>query len=44
MGDDELTCAVPGDQLAGLVESLRRVCRADEAVVGYAAADKARFV
>ncbi len=43
MGDDELTCAVPGHRLAELVEALRAVCRADEAVVGYAAADRARF-
>lgn len=43
MGDDELTCAVPGHRVAELVEALRAVCRADEAVVGYAAADKARF-
>lgn len=43
MGDDELTCAVPGTRVAELVEALTAVCRADEAVVGYAAADKARF-
>lgn len=43
MGDDELTCAIPGSRLAEVVESLRAVCKADEAVVGYAVADKARF-
>ena len=43
MGDDELTCAVPGHRIDELVTSLRDVCRADEAVIGYAEADKARF-
>lgn len=43
MGDDELTCAVPGERLEELVEALGGVVRADKAVVGYAQADKARF-
>jgi uncharacterized protein (DUF169 family) len=43
MSDDEMTCAVPAGRLDELVEGLRAVCRADEAVVGYALADKARF-
>lgn len=43
MGDDELTVAVPGGRVGELVEALREVCRADEAVVGYAHADMARF-
>ena len=43
MGDDELTVALPGTRLAELVENLRSVCKADEAVVGYAATDKRRF-
>jgi uncharacterized protein (DUF169 family) len=43
MSDDELTCAVPGDRLEGIVEALESVCRADGAVVDYALADKARF-
>lgn len=43
MGDDELTCAIPGDRVADVVESLRSVTVADAAVVGYAAADKQRF-
>lgn len=43
MGDDELTVAFPGHRVDELVEGLRLVCRADEQVVGYAAADKARF-
>jgi uncharacterized protein (DUF169 family) len=43
MGDDELTVAVPAARIEELVEGLRLVCRADEAVVGYARADLARF-
>jgi uncharacterized protein (DUF169 family) len=43
MGDDEMTCAVPAGRVDELLEGLRAVCRADEAVVGYALADKARF-
>jgi uncharacterized protein (DUF169 family) len=43
MGDDELTVAVPGNRVDELVDALRAVCRADEAVVGYARADLARF-
>lgn len=43
MGDDELTCAVPGTRLEELVSALGGVVQADQAVVGYAEADKARF-
>lgn len=43
MGDDEMTCAVPAGRVDELLEGLRRVTRADEAVVGYALADQARF-
>ena len=43
MGDDELTVAVPGSRLTELAEALEGVCRADDAVVGYAEADLARF-
>lgn len=43
MGDDELTVALPGGRLGELVQSLRSVCRADDQVVAYAAADKQRF-
>ncbi len=43
MSDDEMTVALPSGRLEELVVGLRSVCRADEAVVGYAAADKARF-
>lgn len=43
MGDDELTCAVPAGRLEELLTGLREVCRADDAVVSYATADKARF-
>lgn len=43
MNDDEMTVAVPAGRMEELREGLRRVCRADDAVVGYALADKARF-
>ena len=43
MSDDEMTCAVPAGRITELLEGLRMVRRADEAVVGYALADKARF-
>jgi hypothetical protein len=43
MGDDELTVAVPGHRLQELVTALQPVTSADEAVVGYAVADLARF-
>lgn len=43
MGDDELTVAVPGSRLAELVDGLITVATADEAVAGYATADRARF-
>jgi uncharacterized protein (DUF169 family) len=43
MGDDELTVAVPGHRVEELITALRRVTTADNAVVGYAVADLARF-
>lgn len=43
MGDDEMTCAVPAGRLDELLDGLRTVSRANQAVVGYALADKARF-
>ena len=43
MGDDELTVAVPGHRVEELVEALQPVTTADQAVVGYAIADMARF-
>lgn len=43
MSDDELTCAVPAGRVDELLGGLRSVRRADDAVVGYALADKARF-
>lgn len=44
MSDDEMTVALPAGRLEELVVGLRSVCRADAAVVGYAAADKERFI
>jgi hypothetical protein len=43
MGDDELTVAVPGHRVEELVQALQPVTAADQAVVGYAVADLARF-
>ena len=43
MSTDELTCAVPGEKIEELALALASVVRADEAVVGYAEADKKRF-
>jgi uncharacterized protein (DUF169 family) len=43
MGDDELTVAVPGHRVEELVTALQPVTDADQAVVGYAVADLARF-
>jgi uncharacterized protein (DUF169 family) len=43
MSDEELTCAVPGEQIEELARALSSVVSADEAVVGYAEADKRRF-
>ena len=43
MSNDELTCAVPGEKIEELVQALASVVRADDAVVGYAEADKKRF-
>ena len=43
MADGELTVAVPGDRVEELVEALQTVTRADDAVIGYATADLARF-
>jgi uncharacterized protein (DUF169 family) len=43
MSDDELTCAVPGERVEELALALSSVVRADQAVAGYAEADKQRF-
>jgi uncharacterized protein (DUF169 family) len=43
MGDDELTCAVPRHRLAEVVDGLAGVVGADQAVTGYAQADRDRF-
>ncbi|CAN5243635.1 hypothetical protein BH18ACT5_BH18ACT5_16300 [soil metagenome] len=36
MSDEELTCAVPGGRLTELVDSLKAVRRADDAITAYA--------
>lgn len=43
MGDDELTCAIPPEQVSEIVGNLEGVVYADRQVVGYAHADAARF-
>ena len=43
MSENDLTCAIPSDQLEGIVVRLRDVCQADHAVESYAAADASRF-
>lgn len=43
MPSEEMTCAIPGSQLAGVVESVQRNAAADAAVAQYAAQDAARF-
>jgi uncharacterized protein (DUF169 family) len=43
MGEDELTCAVPGERIGELAAGLATVCRADAAVREYARVDRARF-
>lgn len=43
MPNAEMTCAIPADQLGGLLERLAETAAADHAVAEYAAADKARF-
>jgi uncharacterized protein (DUF169 family) len=43
MSANEMTCAVPADKLAGLVETISKNATADTAVARYAAQDLKRF-
>ena len=43
MPNAEVTCAIPGSQLEGLLERLAETAKADRAVAQYAADDMARF-
>ena len=43
MNNNEMTCAIPFDQLSGIIESLAEVCAADRLVAAYASEDAARF-
>ena len=43
MPNAEMTCAIPADQLGGLLERLSETAKADHAVAQYAADDMARF-
>ncbi len=43
MGNSEMTCTIPFEQLSGIVSELQKVCDADRMVAAYASEDKARF-
>ena len=43
MNNNEMTCAIPFDQLPQVIESLSEVCAADRLVAAYASEDSARF-
>ena len=43
MTNNEMTCALPADQLPGLIDSLRQTIEADRLVAGYASQDAVRF-
>lgn len=43
LGNSEMTCAIPIDQLSGIIAELEKVCRADQLVAAYASEDKQRF-
>lgn len=43
MSNSEMTCAIPGSQLADVVSKLEAASGADLAVAGYAAEDARRF-
>ncbi len=43
MGNSEMTCAIPFDQMSAVVAELEKVCTADRLVAEYASEDKARF-
>lgn len=43
MSNHEMTCALPGERIAELVEGLSNGCAIDGTVAAYAAEDKARF-
>ena len=44
MSNTEMTCAIPGERLAKVVEKLKNTCRADNAVAIYASGDARRFL
>lgn len=43
MSNNEMTCAIPGDQLAEFVQKLKTTCAIDGTVAGYASDDTQRF-
>jgi len=43
MPNYEMTCAIPGNQLADIVQKLKTTCAIDDTVAGYASEDSERF-
>jgi len=43
MSNTEMTCAIPGNQLAEVVQKLKTTCAVDGTVAGYASEDTTRF-
>ena len=44
MSNTEMTCAIPAERLAEVVEGLRNTCKADNAAAAYASEDARRFL
>ncbi len=43
MSNNEMTCAIPGEQLQEFVQKLKTTCAVDGTVAGYASQDSSRF-
>jgi hypothetical protein len=43
MGNTEMTCALPGRAIDGLVDRIENACRIDATVAAYAGEDSRRF-
>lgn len=43
MSNNEMTCAIPAEQLAEFVQKLKTTCAVDGTVAGYASDDRSRF-
>ena len=44
MSNTEMTCAIPGERLAEVIEGLKNTCKADSAAATYASEDARRFL